>query len=78
MQRDKIQSKKIQMKENKTIPKNRLDITQSIIIHMKQNTKMIIYKKDKIQNDKNKDSKMQILISEMLGLAFQQKVNGHY
>ena len=78
MQRDKIQSKKIQMKENKRIPKNRLDITQSSIIHMKQNTKMIIYKKDKIQNDKNKDNKMQILISEMLGLAFQQKVNGQY
>ena len=56
MQRDKIQSKKIQMKENKRIPKNRLDITQSSIIHMNQNTKMIIYKKDKIQNDKNKDS----------------------
>ena len=39
MQRDKIQSKKIQMKENRRIPKNGLDKTQSNIIHMKQNTK---------------------------------------
>ena len=37
MQRDRIQSEKIKMKENKRIPKNTLDITQSSIIHMKQN-----------------------------------------
>ena len=42
MQRDRIQSEKIKMKENKRIPKNTLDISQSSIIYTKQDTNMII------------------------------------